>query len=76
MLYSYASQPDGEIFKDRLRISSSFASPVHSMGFGTWKTTGELFTSEFEKEKVHEEKEEMGEGEENTWREGEKGAER
>lgn len=46
------------------------------MGFGTWKTTGELFTSEFEKEKVHEEKEEMGEGEENTWREGEKGAER
>ena len=49
---------------------------IHSMGFGTWKTTGELFTSELEKEKVHEEKEEMGEGEENTWREGRKGAER
>lgn len=40
MKYSYASQPDGELFKDRVRITSIFASPMPSIGLAHGKALG------------------------------------
>lgn len=50
MKYSYASQLNEGLFKDRVWISSIFASPMPSSGFGTFETIGRLFTGALEKD--------------------------